>query len=116
MENNNMAEGFLDLNVLYEKKRHERALKIKSRAEEIRLENIRKREEAKKLESFKEHMRKDVTSNECDGLTLHDLKKLNSVYKREYIKIIIEDDDSTAYILDQMNHKVEDKIEEVVDI
>ena len=97
------------MNVIYEKRRHERAVEMKKKEQAIREENIQKREEAKMFEAFKAKVKSDDS-----GLSLLDLKKLNSVYKREYMKIIIEDEALTAHVLNVIDEKVENQIDEVI--
>lgn len=45
MQNNNLVEGFLDLNVVYEKRIHENAVKMRKQEYKLRQQNIEKREE-----------------------------------------------------------------------
>ena len=60
---------------------------MRAEEEKLRQERIKHREEAIKFEEFKAKVKSDDS-----GLTILDLKKLNSVYKREYINIIMEDE------------------------
>ena len=94
MQGTDFCEGFVDMNVIYEKRRHERAVATKKIEEKIRKETIVKREEAKEMEKFKAKIHGDDS-----GLTLSDLRKLNSVYKKEYISAMMEDSDMTAFIM-----------------
>ena len=74
-------------------------------------EAIRHREEAKKFEEFKAKVKGDDS-----GLTLLDLKNMNSVYKREYIKIIMADEEVTRLVVSNMDHKADEMLDECVDL
>jgi len=60
---------------------------MRKKEEELRAENLAKRDVAKDLEKFDAQIRGDDS-----GLSLGDLKKLNSVKKRHYIDNLIEED------------------------
>lgn len=111
MQNSNLADGFVDLNVVYEKRRHENAVKIRHQEEVAKQEAIKLREEAKKFEDFKAKVKGDDS-----GLTLLDLKNMNSVYKREYVKIIMADEEVTRVVLSNMDHKADEMLDECVDL
>lgn len=49
LQGNNMHEGFLDMDVKYEKRRYERAIEARHREQQIQAENLEKREVAADL-------------------------------------------------------------------
>ena len=63
------------------------------------------------MEQFKAKVHSDDS-----GLTLADLRKLDSVHKKEYIKAIIEDSTVTQLVLDNMNNKVEENLDEAAEL
>ena len=76
------------MNILYNKKKTHKARFIEGIHKMIRDKMIENKATQEKINEFNKKIRED------DGkLSLLDLKKLDSVYKREYIKMVVEKDD-----------------------
>jgi hypothetical protein len=75
------------MDVSYIKRRHELAIELRKKEAQLHAENKAKREEAKDLEKFDAKIRSDD-----NGLTLNDLRKLNSVKKKHYVENLIDED------------------------
>ena len=75
---------------------------MRKKEEELRGENRKKREYAKEIEQFDAQIKGDDS-----GLTLLDLKKLDSTKHRHYVSNLIEEDNVLKAFLEDTNEKVE---------
>ena len=99
------------MNVLYEKQRINRAMSLRKLQRQQAIKKEKERLEAIKLAKFNENIRKD------DGkLDLQQLKKLNSVYKTNYVKMIREDSNNTESKLDKTEKKLMDSSTDVIEM
>ena len=95
--------NWLNMNVVYDQRDAARAARIRQREKELAAERERKRIIEEKRAEFNLGIREDKGK-----LTLADLKKLNSVYKRDYIKMVVEEDDQVKEHLVSVDEKVGD--------
>ena len=99
------------MNILYNKKKNFKARFIEKMHKMIRDELIKNKANKERIDEFNKKIRTN------DGkLNLFDLKKLNSVYKREYIGMVINDDNALCKYLDIINKKLTEAETEVVDL
>ena len=75
-----MAEGFLDLDVRYEKKRHENAILMRQKLDNLNAENLKKREYAKELEQFDAQIKGDDKQ-----LSMGTIRRLDTIKKNHLI-------------------------------
>ena len=81
-----MHNNFFDMNKLYEQQRLNREYNLRKFQRKEAMRKEKKRLQAIKLAQFNRDIRKE------DGkLDLMELNKLNSVYKTNYIKMVVED-------------------------
>ena len=92
--------NWLDLNVIYDQRDAARAARIRQREKELAEERERKRQIEERRAEFNKSIR------EVGGkLTLFDLKRLNSVYKQDYVKMVTEEDDKIKEHLSNVENK-----------
>ena len=88
------------MNVIYDQKDATRAARIRQREKEFAEQRERKRQIEEKRAEFNKSIR------EVGGkLTLFDLKRLNSVYKKDYVKMVTEEDEKMKEHLSNVGNK-----------
>ena len=95
--------NWFNMNVVYDLRDAARAARIRQREKELAEERERRRIIEEKRAEFNLGIRENTGK-----LTLADLKKLNSVYKRDYIKMVVEEDDQVKEHLHVVDEKVQD--------
>ena len=84
MRRNNLHSNFKDLNPIYHKLRHERAVKVANRWIKVLGENLIERYKDIKKKNFNEHLMK---TNNLRAFKYEDLRNLSTSYKNVYHKI-----------------------------
>ena len=99
------------MDVEYDQRRRKLAIKLRMKEHFIEQERIQREIKRKKLAEFNENIRKD------DGkLSFSELKRLNTIYKQNYIQMIAEEDDEVKQYLHKTKDNLEHQEDEVNDM
>ena len=89
------------MNVIYDRKDAARAARIRKKEQEMAAERERKRQIELNRKDF------NLKIREPGGkLSMGDLKGINSVYKRDYISMVVEEDDQIRGHIGKVERKV----------